>query len=289
MTGESQQEEEERTRLQANNREVEGEASQVETHAQSGIDRQEGQQIDASSAATADTRQECNTNPQTRTREQEAEVVVAEVRRDLRSLFVKSEELIKRLGNALKKVVKRERDICEGIKTVLKEEIAEGIISTRTIELHCPPEWRREWKHRSKFESEKNSLSRPQSMVVAKTCDGRSVTEIEKEVGNGLDTSPPQSKRSANDGINVDISKCGSTAVEFSVPFEPLHQQMIAAFNSNNSVNRVWFTGKFNHKTGEVIDIRIGKITDTNTTAVKKESKTSVVLKDDTLNDITGD
>jgi hypothetical protein len=96
--------------------------------------------------------------------------------------------------------------------------------------------------------------------------------------GSGIDTgtSPPQPKCGANDRINVEIS--GSTAVEFSVPFESLRQRMTAAFDSNNSVNRVWFTGKFIHKTGEVVDIRIGEITDTNTTKVKKESKTSVVL-----------
>jgi hypothetical protein len=81
----------------------------------------------------------------------------------------------------------------------------------------------------------------------------------------------------------------GYQQFEFSVPFEPLRQQMIAAFNSDRSVNRVWFTGKFNQKTGEVVDIQIGKITDTNTTEIRQESKTSVVLEDDTLNDITGD
>jgi hypothetical protein len=81
----------------------------------------------------------------------------------------------------------------------------------------------------------------------------------------------------------------GYQRFEFSAPFEPLRQHMIAAFNSNSSVNRVWFTGKFNHKTGEVVDVRIGKIIDTDTTEVKKESKTSAVVKDDTLNDITGD
>ena len=76
---------------------------------------------------------------------------------------------------------------------------------------------------------------------------------------------------------------------EFSFPFESLRQYMITTFNSNSSPNRVWFNGKFNHETGEVFDIRIGRITDTDTTEAKKESKTSVVLKDDTLNDMTGD
>jgi hypothetical protein len=71
------------------------------------------------------------------------------------------DEQIKKLGNALKKVVKREESICEEIKNALKEEIAEGVISTRTIELHCPPEWKHKTKPKQreneKFRSLKNS------------------------------------------------------------------------------------------------------------------------------------
>ena len=74
---------------------------------------------------------------------------------------------------------------------------------------------------------------------------------------------------------------------EFCVPFKPLRQHMNTAFNSNRSMNKVWFTGKLNRETGIVVDVRIGK---TNITRdIKKESKTSVVINDDTLNDITGD
>jgi hypothetical protein len=72
----------------------------------------------------------------------EVDAVIEEVKRELRTVFVKTDEQIKRLGNALKKVVKREESICEEIKNALKEEIAEGVISTRTIELYCPPEWK---------------------------------------------------------------------------------------------------------------------------------------------------
>jgi archaellum component FlaG (FlaF/FlaG flagellin family) len=163
-----------------------------------------GNRVNGSVAATGEVEGEAvelyesNTNTQTLTPEQEADVVIVEVKRELRRLFVKSKELIKRSGNALKKIVKRERDICEEIKIALKEEIAEGIISTRTIELHCLPEWKREWKRRTKSESEKNSLSSPQSMAVAKTQDGKSVTETEKEVGNGLDTSPQQPEQDSS-------------------------------------------------------------------------------------------
>jgi hypothetical protein len=61
----------------------------------------------------------------------EVDPVIEEVKRELRSVFVKTDEQIKRLGNALKKVVKREESICEEIKNALKEEIEIGRASCR--------------------------------------------------------------------------------------------------------------------------------------------------------------
>jgi hypothetical protein len=118
-------------------------------------------------------------------------------------LFVKSDELVKRLGNAIKKIVKKERGICEEIKNALKEEIAERIISTRTIELQCPPEWKR--KTKPTRENEKISFSKLEDKPrhkVAAIQGGQSITETEKEDGNGLDTSSPA--RGPETGINSD-------------------------------------------------------------------------------------
>jgi hypothetical protein len=108
----------------------------------------------------------------------EVDAVIEEVKRELRSVFVKTDEQIKRLGNALKKVVKREESICEEIKNALKEEIAEDVISTRTIELHCPTEWKRKTKPKQR-ENEKISFSeveeKTQQQQIAVTQDGKSV------------------------------------------------------------------------------------------------------------------
>jgi hypothetical protein len=348
----------------------------------------------------------------------EVDAVIEEVKRELRSLFVKTDEQIKKLGNALKKVVKREESIYEEIKIALKEEIAEGVISNRTIELHCPTEWKRKTKPTRKNEKisfSKQVEDKPQHKV-AVIQGGKSVTINETQEGSGGDVSSPQPEQVAETGIdispgtstsdsqsessstttaalqqqqekaaspqpvcescstndaaimeleeavknvkasdsgnNIEASsahnrsynsfdkselsgekeergshrKCknceilqekneqlqsklqsyedavrthtsiktvkeliyrstdGYQQFDFSAPFEPLRQHMIAAFNSNSSVSRVWFTGKFNHKTGEVVDVRIGKTLDT-----PDVDKTSVVTNDDTLNDITGD
>src|SRR5215469_8224679 len=55
--------------------------------------------------------------------------------------------------------------------------------------------------------------------------------------------------------------------VELSVPFEPLRRHMVYSNGINGPLqDSVWFNGKFNYKTGKVVDVRIGKITDTDTT-----------------------
>ncbi|MGB6527536.1 MAG: hypothetical protein WBF33_05455 [Candidatus Nitrosopolaris sp.] len=133
------------------------------------------------------------------------DAVTEEVKQDLRGLFGKTGKLIEKLGNAVKKVVKKEESICEEIKIRLKEEIAEGIISTRTIELHCPPEW----KHRTKPKNEKTSFSeqveqKPQQQI-AVTQEGKSgilnKTSGNTEASDGVNHIHDPSKQ---DGISVD-------------------------------------------------------------------------------------
>jgi hypothetical protein len=54
---------------------------------------------------------------------------------------------------------------------------------------------------------------------------------------------------------------------EFSVPTEPLRRHIVY-FNGINGPlsDSVWFNGKFSHKTGEVVDVRIGRRTATDST-----------------------
>jgi hypothetical protein len=83
--------------------------------------------------------------------------IINEVRIELRSILIKRRELIEKLGFAFEKVVSNKENISEEIKNCLKEEIALGIISTRTIEQHCRPEWKK--KTRPKHENEIFSFS----------------------------------------------------------------------------------------------------------------------------------
>ena len=58
---------------------------------------------------------------------------------------------------------------------------------------------------------------------------------------------------------------------EFSVPSEPLRRHIVYFNGINGAIpDRVWFNGKFNHKTGIVVDVRIGRTTDTDTTDVSR-------------------
>jgi hypothetical protein len=288
-----------------------------------------------------DLQKESDTNTEKLTPEQEAEVVTVEIKLELRNLFGKSGKFIERLGIALKKIVKRERDTCEEIKTRLKDEIAEGIISARTIELHCPEEWKHKTKPTRKNEKisfSKQVEDKPQHKVVVMQA-GKSATVTEKEVGTGLDTSSPQSERDAEAGIDINSDttasmsynsfdnsklseeekerkchrkcencerlqqKCeelqsklegyrkalriqtpiktakelmyagtdGCQQFEFPVPFEQIRRHMVY-FNGIDGPlpDSVWFNGKFNHRTGKVIDARIGRTTDTDITDVSR-------------------
>jgi hypothetical protein len=106
----------------------------------------------------------------------EVDAVIEEVRHELRSLFGRSKEQIRKVGNAFKKSGFKEESLCELIKNALKEEITEGLISSRSIELHCPPEW----KHKTKPKNEKPSFStqvkeKPQPKI-AMTTEGKPVS-----------------------------------------------------------------------------------------------------------------
>ena len=146
----------------------------------------------------------------------ELEAVIVQVKQELRSLFVTSGEQIKELGNAIKKVVKKEESICEEIKIALKEEIAEGLISTRTIELHCPPEWKRKTKPKQR-ENEKISFSKgtekPQQQQIAATQEGISVI-INKTSSNTSTSSDNINQfhdQSEQNGISDDGNKAQTT------------------------------------------------------------------------------
>jgi hypothetical protein len=106
-----------------------------------------------------------------------------------------------------------------------------------------------------------NGISSVGQQPVCKHCQAKAakIMELEEALAVRTDTSIKSAEvlyRSTN----------GSQRCEFSVPFESLRRHMVY-FNWNGPPpDRVWFTGRFNHKTGKVVDVRIGRPTDTDTT-----------------------
>jgi hypothetical protein len=119
----------------------------------------------------------------------ELDKIIKEVRSELRSILIKRQELILKLGRAFEKVVASKESICEEIKNCLKEEIALGIISPRTIEQSCPPEWKK--KTKPKLENEKFSFSHPKpeqkQRKIVMDNQGNPVQEAE---GNNAESNP---------------------------------------------------------------------------------------------------
>ena len=129
--------------------------------------------------------------------------------------------------------------------------------------------------------------TRNAGLVLQLTNQGKYIDELlgkNKDLEEVLAVRTHTSIKSAEELMHK--STDGYQRLEFPVPFELLRRHMVY-FNGINGPppDGVWFNGKFNHKTGRVVDVRIGRTNDTDTT----EGSRRTYLKDDTLNDMTGD
>jgi hypothetical protein len=212
----------------------------------------------------------------------EVDAVIEEVKRELRNIFVKTDEQIKKLGNSLKKVVKRDEGICEEIKNALKEEIAEGVISTRTIELHCPPEWKHKTKPKQ-GENEKISFSKqlkesPQQQIVA-TNQGKSVIYEESAPStetSRVDDAPFKAIQKSQQNERIEPASTanristnttsneasGVLKLEYSLPYQYVQQYMAAEYKEGKS--KVWFSVEIDVKSKKVASARTGRISEAN-------------------------
>ncbi len=85
--------------------------------------------------------------------------IIANVKQEFKNFLIKYEQLIITLGEAFERIVSKPDSICREIKGTLREEIAQGLITTRVIELYCRDEWKK--KTRPKKEKNENlSISR---------------------------------------------------------------------------------------------------------------------------------
>ena len=82
--------------------------------------------------------------------------VIEQVKQEFKRFLVKRRELILKLGNAFERVVADPESICEEIKNVLQDEIAEKVISARNIEMYCPSKWKKKTKPKNEILSFSN-------------------------------------------------------------------------------------------------------------------------------------
>jgi hypothetical protein len=81
--------------------------------------------------------------------EKQVEDEIENARSELTTVVLaKQKDVIDRMGKALEKIRDGEKrsSICEELKERLREEIARGLISQRTITAHCRSEWKRQDK-----------------------------------------------------------------------------------------------------------------------------------------------
>jgi chaperonin cofactor prefoldin len=78
----------------------------------------------------------------------------------------KRKDLIIKLGQAFERKVSDSESICEEIKNALREEIAQGLVSTRIIELHCPDKWKKKTKPKKVEKNENFSFSRQEQEAI---------------------------------------------------------------------------------------------------------------------------
>ena len=105
----------------------------------------------------------------------ELDVTIAEVKEGFKYFLVRRKELIVKLGTAYEKVVADPESICEEIKNVLRDEIAQKLISSRDIERYCLDKWKKKTKPRNDKLSFSNPVEEKLQSQVAVTHNGKSV------------------------------------------------------------------------------------------------------------------
>jgi phage FluMu protein Com len=90
--------------------------------------------------------------------------IIANVKLEFKNFLIKRDQLMITLGKAFERIVSKPESICREIKGTLREEIAQGLITTRAIELHCPDEWKKNTRPK-KEKNENLSISRQEQLA----------------------------------------------------------------------------------------------------------------------------
>ena len=211
--------------------------------------------------------------------------IIEEVRTELRSMFMKRQKLVQRLGYAFERIVANPESICEEIKTSLRDEIAEKAISSRDIERYCPDKWKKKTKPQKNDKlSFSDILEQGSQKKVVIDNTGISLEEPSTcgsdpaTIGNNYDreeTNSPQSQSVENihhshghgqlpedlvrNELQLHINN-DSYDIEFSLPFNDVQSYASSTFKKNGGVNNLWFNCAIDKKTGKVLSAGVGRL-----------------------------
>jgi hypothetical protein len=110
--------------------------------------------------------------------------IIQEVKQEFKCFLIKRRELILKLGDAFEKVVANPEGICEEIKNVLRDEIAEKLISSRNIELYCHSKWKRKTRPKNEISSFSNQDENHKRIII----DTHGMFVKEEEVASYFET-----------------------------------------------------------------------------------------------------
>jgi hypothetical protein len=108
--------------------------------------------------------------------------IIQSVKQEFKNFLVKRRELIIKLGYAFERVVANPECICEEIKSALRDEIAEKIISSRNIEMYSPDKWKKKTKPKKNdnlsFLTKTEEQEKEEHMTIAIDTQGSPADEL---------------------------------------------------------------------------------------------------------------
>jgi hypothetical protein len=106
----------------------------------------------------------------------ELDITIREVKGEFKHFLTKRKELIIKMGTAYEKVVANPESICEEIKNVLRDEIAQKLISSRDIERYCLDKWKTKTKPKNDNLSFSKQVEEKPQPKIAMTTEGKPVS-----------------------------------------------------------------------------------------------------------------
>lgn len=215
--------------------------------------------------------------------------VISNVKQEFKNFLIKREQFVIKLGKALENEhPNKKENICAEIKGILREEIADGLISRRDIERYSLEKWKKNTKPK-KEENDKLSFSTQVKETIPHVLvDAYGNSEIEQvAISDAESNSNIVDYELSSKGENLRADACPrckeledvikkstsftsadqqfseqadkSFDVQFQVPFEDLRMHMSSSLSKNNAVSKVSFSANVDVVNRKLTDIQIGE------------------------------